>query len=143
MQTYYIYLPFVPEVVTVKRGTHWKCFMLSLPPNRHRHRKNGVYAHTKCFRYKIQKKIYAFTFNVCVDDVYLYIVYIILKNPIECRNTRPRKIGCPMKIYAVGVPVCLWACESHNIFIHASVIIKYCRHLSYHKPILGNTIVCT
>lgn len=85
---HHIYLPFVPEVVTVKRGRHWKCLFLS-PTNQHRHRKNNVYAHTKDFRYNIQKKIYAFIFNVCVDDVY----YMEKSNRVPKHSTSKNRLS--------------------------------------------------
>lgn len=35
---------------------------------------------------------------------FYFVVFVsVRKNPIKCQNTRPRKIGCPMKICAVGV----------------------------------------
>lgn len=135
MQTYYIYLPFVPEVVTVKSGTHWKCFMLFLPPKstsaseKRRIRtykrfsvqnsEENLRIHFQCLRW--------WCILICLFG------YIIWKNPIECRNTRPRKIGCPMKIYAVGVPVCLWACKPVSLitfsYMHLLLlnIVDFCR----------------
>lgn len=145
MQTYYIYSPFVPEVVTLKRGTHWKCFMFFPPPNQHRrrgYRVNGVYyTHIpKVFgmKFRIQKKIYAFI------SMFAMMMFIIWKNPIEYRNTRPRKIGCPMKICAVGVPVCaMWACMPVSFitfsYIHLlflSNIVDFCHIIN---SFLGNT----
>lgn len=144
MQTHYYLFTICPwSRYSEERETLKTAF---IPPNWHRHReKQQVYAHTKRFSAQNSEENLRIQFhfiNVCVDDVYIF-VYIIWKNPIECRNTRPQKIGCPMKIYAVGVPV--YACEpvsplSLITFSYMHLLLLNIVDLSYHKLTLGNTL---
>lgn len=80
MQTYYyLFTSFVPEVVTVLRGRLIENG-LSSPESTSASAsgKQRLRTYRKDFsEYEIQKKIYAFVFNVCVDDLYIhkYILY--------------------------------------------------------------------
>lgn len=55
----------------------------------------------------------------------------VRKNPIKCQNTRPRKIGCPMKICAVGV--------SH--YFSCVPVIKYQLSFSHFKTAFSDALL--